>query len=128
MGNRNRVPLTAQLVPGADDDIISWLDGIPQGQRAPAIKKAVRAGLGFVQPQGDEKNLVTYDDLEQMKRQLDEWAGLVTDNLRGEMIRMVRDMVAAGTMIGPPPILDDQTQITQEKKSTRDRRIKSAKW
>lgn len=127
MGNRNRVPLTAQLVPGADDDLISWVNGIPPGQRAPAIKKAVRAGLGFVQPD-DEARIVTHDDLEQVKRQLDEWAGIVTDNLRGEMIRMVQEMVAAGTMIGPPPILEDQTQITEEKRAKRDRRIKAAKW
>lgn len=44
------IPLKLWLIPGRDDDLIAFLKGIPPGQRAAAILRAMRGGLAN-QPQ-----------------------------------------------------------------------------
>lgn len=48
-GNRlkERIGLTAQLILGQDDDLISWWDSIPPGEGQSAIKSALRYALGL---------------------------------------------------------------------------------
>lgn len=49
---QQRIPLTAQLKPGADDDLVDWLASLPQGGRQSAIKAALRLALfGDPEPQ-----------------------------------------------------------------------------
>lgn len=44
------IPLKLWLIPGTDDDLIGYLQCIPAGQRAAAVKQAMRGGLAG-QPQ-----------------------------------------------------------------------------
>lgn len=42
------VPVKLRLYPGMDDDLIAWLDDVPAGARAVAVKSALRSGAGSV--------------------------------------------------------------------------------
>ena len=41
--HQERVGLSVKLVPGKDDDLIAWLQSIPEGQRNTVVKTALRA-------------------------------------------------------------------------------------
>lgn len=135
MGNsgkhrKKRVPLTAQLVPGDDDDIIAWLNTIESGRRAASIKNAVRVGIGLrpkEMPAESPSHLVTQDDLDRFKKQIDSWAGDVTDYLQREMKRMLSDMAASG-QIAQVPEVTDGSKIDDQRRQKRGGKIKAAQW
>lgn len=60
-----RATLTAKLTPGKDDDLLDWLDALPNGVKNTTIKNTLRAGMGLAP--------VDYsaDDLDALRQQLD---------------------------------------------------------
>lgn len=123
---KQRVALAAQLVYGEDDDIIAWLNTIPTGNRAAMIKQIVRQGLGLAPPQLDQvaaqnAQIVTQDDLDQMRQQLDDWA----NNFTRDIMRMIesRQPVAVESVV-----VDNGSRIDQERKDKRAKRLKAAQW
>lgn len=132
MGN-GRVPLTAQLVPGKDDDLIEWLTGIESGNRAGVIKEVVRAGLGLPPKEQpltgggvDTSHLVTHDDLEDLRAQLNGWGDELTKYVLDQMMLKLSEM--AGTGFVPTVVQDDGQEIDRQRKQRRESKIKAAQW
>ena len=48
------IPLKLWLIPGKDDDLIGYLQSVPAGQRAAAVKQAMRGGLSNQPQQASE--------------------------------------------------------------------------
>lgn len=122
---KRRVALAAQLVTGDDDDIIAWLEGI-DGNKSAAIKTVVRRGLGLSPKTTDE---VTYEDLEELKQQLDQWAETFSKSMQTEVVRLISEFAGNGQVVLPADRLNtDGSSIDDQRKQKRDKRIKSAKW
>jgi hypothetical protein len=60
-----RVAATIQLRPGADDDLIRWLQRHPCGQRNGEIKRLLRAAMGLPEPLTPQRQ-----EIQHLQRQL----------------------------------------------------------
>jgi hypothetical protein len=40
----------ARIYAGKDDDLIAWLESLPDGDRSDAIRDAMRVGIGLIPP------------------------------------------------------------------------------
>ncbi len=45
----------ARVYRGKDDDLINWLESLPDGRRSGLIREALRVGIGLVPPPSSEQ-------------------------------------------------------------------------
>lgn len=139
MGNNGkrrtrRVALTAQLVPGRDDDLIAWLNAIESGNRAGAIKSALRIGLGLPL-QGDpppapaDPTVATSAEIDQLREELDTWSSQVLDYFDQRLVQLLNERIAAGNVpAAAVHVAGDGQRIDESRKKKRDQRLKAAQW
>ena len=48
----------ARLYEGKDDDLIEWLETLPEGDRSRAIRQALRVGIGLIEPTQPELDAI----------------------------------------------------------------------
>ncbi len=137
MGRRHkkRIGATAQLIVGEDDDLIDWLNGLPDGTRNGAIKAALRL-YAFndatppkfaTQPRelddrviGDlESRFVPMDEFHEFKQ-------LVINHLNsGRSNEVLQKQLG---LIPENNLVEAVEQIDDEKIEKRKDRLKKAKW
>lgn len=125
--SRSRVALGAALVPGRDDDLISWYLAIPYGRRSDAICSALRAALGLPLPEIERVQIATHDDLSQLRTELDAWSAEMLDFIRSEIRRIVAETGVSAAGI-PIQSLTDGEQLDRTRQEQRKSKIKRANW
>jgi hypothetical protein len=131
--NKERVPLTAQLVVGKDDDLIDWLRSLPEGGRQRAICAILRAGLGLASTEFDTKPMPAVEvaaidqaaqqrirELETEIGTLQRWVTYFDEQLR--------QMNSYGDVTQVAMPVEATEQVDPQRLAKRAQQIKSSKW
>lgn len=136
MGRRikKRVGATAQLIIGQDDDLIEWLQNLPDGSRNGVIKAALRlfafddsSPPEFHQRERNDAALVPIEELYNLRDDYERFARDVMgelDALRHE----VAERQANGIPISKPDLVEPADQIDENKVEQRKQKLKKANW
>lgn len=150
MTSRNRKTITINLVRGKDDDLLRWIERIPNQGRNAALKFALRAGLELPQPvhetapaerleniAGELETLKTaFARLPNLIRQqpgsdprLDDLQRAVDDFRQwAGTIQNRIDQISSGIVEMPAPIIDIAPELSEGEKQQRASKLKKAKW
>lgn len=142
MGRRHkkRIGATAQLIVGEDDDLIEWMNGLPDGTRNGVIKVALRL-YAFndatppkfaTQPRelddhviGDlESRFVPMDDFVRLER----FTEILADRLETSERLLATERMKSPGLIPENNLVESVEQIDDEKIEKRKDRLKKAKW
>lgn len=130
-----RITLLAKLVPGKDDDLIAWLDGLPDGTKNQAIRNTLRAGLGWEQvdyrtppdePMRAIEGAATADDLEQMRAEFAQWTERVIADLPDYVRGLVRESMNG--QAPEQPTIEAAPALQSDEIEKRVGKMKKAQW
>ena len=118
-----RVTLTIKLTAGKDDDLIDWLDTVPQGQRQSAVKRLLREALAHEQnPQAEHTRQMSQDMawLRAAMSELPTWLEELLSRLA------IVNAVEPPSPLNPKPSRADQ--LSTEGVTRREKRIANTSW
>lgn len=130
-----RKTLLAKLVPGKDDDLIAWLESIPDGAKNQEIKNTLRAGMGWAQvdysrpseaaPQAIE-GVATVDDLAIMRAEFAQW----TERMIADLPSYVRGLVRESMNGQAPeqPSVEAAPALPSDEIEKRVNKLKKQNW
>ena len=117
-----RVTLTVKLTTGKDDDLIDWLDTVPQGQRQSAVKRLLREAMAAEQD-------IQAEHTRQMSQDVAWLRGAMTELptwLEGLLSRLTVVNAVEPSSINPKPTRADQ--LSTEGVTRRAKRIANTSW
>ncbi len=114
---KQRIPVTLQLVPGKDDDLLEAIQAIPMGRRNTILKAALSAGL----------NLPIRRPADQLSRLEDIWQALqdMPDWLERKFERLGTLPAATDQA---DPVITPLPRLTPEEKARRAAKMDKATW
>ncbi|MDX2137960.1 MAG: hypothetical protein SF123_07675 [Chloroflexota bacterium] len=121
-----RIYAAAPLVAGQDDDLIQWLQGLPDGKRAPEIKKMLRLALFGTAPEaapGVPETPLLREMQEQQARTvkwMEEWIKFFQDEITA--------MKAVGFTPGATATVEAVPQMDDDEAARLAAKMKKASW
>lgn len=115
---KKRKPVTVQLVPGKDDELIDAIAVIPAGRRNQVLKAALAFGLGAAlrQPEGDAR-LARIDDI---------WAAL--QDMPGWFERKFAQLGSLTPVESADPVVLPTPRLSEDEVTQRAAKLARAKW
>lgn len=155
---KERVGATVQLYVGVDDDLIQWLNSLPENGKNQALKTVLRLGLELPIPEPKQTEMeavrsqleslqdaiahmptngapVDYDGVTDVQRQLADIAHQVrtmsdwlSNDLPGYVAGVVSQSVGTVQPIEGAPVVEDAPRLSKKEQAVRKAKLGKSEW